>query len=143
MVLKEGGGPLCSPDCDPSSRSLSLKVSAQGTNEPLGWERSIQCCPGVMAVPGFSPLFFYSPLCQLAVPYANWQSTVPIGSPLCQFAVPFANWQSPMPIGSPLCQSAVPYANWQSHMPIGSPLCQLAVPSLEWQTPVPSGSSLY
>ena len=57
-MLKEGGGPLCSLDCDPSSRSLSLKVSAQGTNEPLGRERSIPCCPGVMAVPGFSPLFY-------------------------------------------------------------------------------------
>ena len=57
MVLKEGGGPLCSLDCDPSSRSLSLKVLAQGTNEPLGRERSIPCCPGDMAVPGFSPLF--------------------------------------------------------------------------------------
>ena len=30
MVLKEGGGPLCSLDCDPLSRSLSLKVLAQG-----------------------------------------------------------------------------------------------------------------
>ena len=57
-MLKEGGGPLCSLDCDPSSRSLSLKVSAQGTNEPLGQERSNPCCPGVMAVPGFSPFFF-------------------------------------------------------------------------------------
>ena len=56
MVSKEGGGPLCSLDCDPSSRSLSLKVSAQGTNEPLGRERNNPCCPGVMAVPGFSPL---------------------------------------------------------------------------------------
>ena len=56
MVLKEGGGPLCSLDCDPSCKSLSLKVSAQGTNEPLCRERSNQCCPGVMAVPGFSPL---------------------------------------------------------------------------------------
>ena len=58
MVSKEGGGPLCSLDCDPSSRSLSLKVSAQGTNEPLGREKSNPCCPGVMAVPGFSPLFY-------------------------------------------------------------------------------------
>ena len=58
-MLKEGGGPLCSLDCDPSSKSVSLKVSAQGTNEPLGRERSNLCCPGVMAVPGFSPLFIY------------------------------------------------------------------------------------
>ena len=58
MVLKEGGGPLCSLDCDPSRRSLSLKVSAQGTNEPLGWERSNPCCPGVMAVPGLVHFFF-------------------------------------------------------------------------------------
>ena len=49
---------MCSLECDPSSRSLSLKVSAQGTYEPLGRERSIPCCPGDMAVPGFSPLFF-------------------------------------------------------------------------------------
>ena len=58
MVLKEGGGPLCSRDCDPSSKSFFLKVSAQGTNELLGRERSNPCCPGVMAVPWFSPLFF-------------------------------------------------------------------------------------
>ena len=58
VVLKEGGGPLCSLDCDPSCRSLSLKVLAQGTNEPLGREKSIPCCPGVMAMPGFSPLLY-------------------------------------------------------------------------------------
>ena len=55
-MLKERGGPLCSMDCDPSSRSLSLKVFAQGTNEPSCRERSNLCCPGVMAVPGFSLL---------------------------------------------------------------------------------------
>ena len=43
----------------PSSRSFSLKVSAQGTNEPLDRERSIPCCPGMMAVPGFSLLFSF------------------------------------------------------------------------------------
>ena len=31
VVSSKGGGPLCSLDCDPSSRSLSVKVSAQGT----------------------------------------------------------------------------------------------------------------
>ena len=60
VVLKEGGGPLCFLVCDLSSRSLSLKGSAQGTNEPLGRERSNPCCPGNMAVPGFSPLFIES-----------------------------------------------------------------------------------
>ena len=54
MMLKESGGALCSPDCDPSSKSLPLKVFARGTNEPLGWERNNPCFPGVMAVPGFS-----------------------------------------------------------------------------------------
>ena len=53
MVSKEGGGPLCSLECDPSSRSLSLKVSVQGTNEPLDRERSVPCYPDVMASPGF------------------------------------------------------------------------------------------
>ena len=56
MASKEGGGPLCSLDCDPLS--LCLKVLAHGTNESLGRERSNPCCPGVMAVPGFSPFFF-------------------------------------------------------------------------------------
>ena len=55
-MSKEGGGTLCSLDCDPLSRSLSLKVSAERTNEPLGQERSIPCGPGVKAVPGISPL---------------------------------------------------------------------------------------
>ena len=59
MVSKEGGGPFCSLDCDPSSMGLSLKVSVQGTNEPLGRERSNPCCPGVMAVPGSSPFIFF------------------------------------------------------------------------------------
>ena len=58
MVSKEGGGPLCSLDCDLSSKSLSLKVLAQGANKPLDCERSIPCCPGVMALPGFSPHFY-------------------------------------------------------------------------------------
>ena len=56
MVSKECGGPLCFLDCDSSSRSLSLKVTAPGTNKSIGWERSNPYCPGVMAVPGFSPL---------------------------------------------------------------------------------------
>ena len=67
VVLKEGGGPLCSLDCDPSSRSLSLKVSAQGTNEPLGRERSNPCCPGVMAVPGLVHFFLCDMLLKLSV----------------------------------------------------------------------------
>ena len=52
LVSKEGGGTLCSLDCDPLSRS----VSAQRTNEPLGQERSILCWLGMKAVPGISPL---------------------------------------------------------------------------------------
>ena len=56
-MLKEGVCPLSTLDCDPSSRSLSLKVLAQGTNKTLGRERRIVGCPGNMTVPGFSPLF--------------------------------------------------------------------------------------
>ena len=44
-MSKEGGGPLCSVDYDPSRRSLCLKVSAEETNEPLGQKRSVPFCP--------------------------------------------------------------------------------------------------
>ena len=39
VLKKKGGGSLRSMNCDPSSKIMFLKVSVQGTNEPLDQER--------------------------------------------------------------------------------------------------------